>query len=188
MSEWLCSAYLLAGVKPRQSLARNSAQHLYPDWLLEKRTCAQSPSHPMLTLPINSRELFTATFLALVSSAGPRSYMLLGVVQGGVPGKQRGTPQFSGPWVLMGAQTMWEHKQALRKTPETPAFFYQCRDRRVLTEDKQSQFCKWHIHVRAVFSKEKSLPVLTGIFLTRLRGTAGSHNSTVIPTGHFNAP
>lgn len=42
----------------------------------------------MLTLPVNPREVFTAMFLALVSSAGPGNDTLLGVVQGGVPGKQ----------------------------------------------------------------------------------------------------
>lgn len=110
-------------------------------------------------------------FLALVSSAAPGLGILLSVVQGGVPGKKRGTPQFSGPWALMGtarhakqALTMWEHKQVLRKTPETPGFYHQCQERLVQAEDKQSQFCKWHIQVCVVVSADKCLSVPTGIF------------------------
>lgn len=38
----------------------------------EERTCAQSPCHPTLTLHVNPREVFTAMFLALVSSGWPR--------------------------------------------------------------------------------------------------------------------
>lgn len=88
----------------------------------------------MLTLPINPREVFTATFLALISSAGPGIYILLGVVQGGVPGKQERDTSlvlgFDGDRLVckasihhVGAQTNPE------KNPETPSFFYQCQDR-----------------------------------------------------------
>lgn len=92
----------------------------------EERTHARNPSHPTLTLQVNPREVFTAMFLALVSSGWPRpGYSFKSGTRWGPLGYKRGIPQVSGSWAFRGTArfakrtlTTWKYRQVLRKNHE----------------------------------------------------------------------
>ena len=144
----------------------------------EERTRPQSPSHPTLTLPVNPREVFTAMFLALVRSGWPKpGYTFKSGTRWGPLGNKRRTPQVSGPWAFRGtarfakqALTTWKYRQVLRKTAEekqTPpprprVSSTSTKERLVLAEVKQSQFCRWHVQLQADLGADECFSVLTG--------------------------
>lgn len=92
----------------------------------EERTRSWSPSHPVLTLHGNPRQVFTAMFLAPESSGWPRpGDTIKRDTRWGPPGYKRGIPQVSGSSVCMGtarfakwALTTWKYRQVQRKTHE----------------------------------------------------------------------